>query len=354
MDAGGTSAISKTKYENHFLRILSAVLIMFVVYIHYSPTIDAGDYNLVDLIHSIGRFAMPIFFLISGYFMFSEDGHVEKKIGSKAKHIFLLILYLKFFYLALDLLLFAFGYIGGENILFNFLVIGDSTAHYWFVASLLTVYIGHWYFQRKNIDFKYLIPLGIVFLAIDVIIGEFFPLFGIDQFFGMRTGDIAAGTYVFIGLFFFQAGYYMHKHKEWIDERFPTWKLAVIALFGLLLNIAEMFLILDTKIYEGTASVGPNIYIGTIILSLSLFMLTFRLKDDQLRCRPIEWLGRECSYWMYIYIGAGICLIQEVFLRDMADDFMMYDVAGPFIAIAIDVILALATYLLVKRLKSRS
>lgn len=338
---------SKDQYErepeNHFLRIFCVVVVLLVVLVHYWPKIDVCGYDLVAAIQSVGRFAMPVFFMISGYFLFSKDGHSEKRLGKKALRIFLLIVFIKFFYLFLDVILASFGFIGWNGILYDFLVFGDSTSHYWFVAALLTAYLLHWIFYHFKVDFKFIIPISLLFLVIDLVFCELLPMLGVNEFIGLKVGDISAGTYVLICLFFFQAGYYVHKHKEKIDARFSNLTLILLMVFSMALHIVETFFSTKQGVFDGTATVSPNLTIGTIIFSFAVFVASFRL-GEHFRCRPMEWLGRNTLPWLYAFATFGSYTLKLTLFDNYKNDFFIYDIVGPIASIIVDIVAALLMY----------
>lgn len=347
------------KRENHFLRMLTVFLVMMVAYVHYQSAYSGGfilwGYEFVALVYGFGRFAMPIFFMVSGYFLFSKDGHSEKSLWRKTKRTLILLIFLKVFYFCMDLVLVAFGIIAPDwmEIMYHFILFGDSSAHQWFVLSLLAIYICHIICQKKNWDFKVLIPFGILLLILDMIVGNVLPVMGVTSIFGMNPCDLNAGTYVFIGLFFFQAGYYMHKHDDWLRKNFSTLALAIIALLGLIINGFELFAMLNCGFYDGSLNKGPNLYFGTLFFAIALFALTFRIKENQLRCRPLEWMGRNIMPWMYVFIMVGTYPLQLTVLSaasGMRDNFVVYQIIGPIVCILLDIIAALIMYFILEKL----
>ena len=354
----GAEDTPTVKKENHFLRMLLVVLVMFVTYVHYNSAYSGGfilwGHEFIAYIYGFGRFAMPVFFMVSGYFLYSKDGHSERSLWKKTKRTLILLIFLKVFYFCLDLVLVAFGILDPNwmDIMYHFILFGDSAAHQWFVLSLLAIYVCFLICQKKNWDFKVLVPIGIILIIIDLVVGLLLPILGVSVF-GMNPCDLNAGTYVFIGLFFFQVGYYMHKHDDWVRKNFSTLALTIIALLGLILNGLELFTWLDCGFYDGSLNKGPNLYIGTLFFSIALFALTFRLKENQLRCRPLEWMGRNVLPWMYTFIMVGTYPLQLTVLSEasgMRDNFVVYQIVGPIVCIIIDIIAALLMYFILKQI----
>ncbi len=341
---------TQTKKENHFLRAMCAVFVICVVLVHYWPKIDICGYDLIGMIQAVGRFAMPVFFMISGYFLFSEDGHSEKCLKKKTIRFLILIIYMKLFFLIIDVLLAAFGFRSWDGMLYEFIVFGDATAHIWFIVVLFIIYLIHWAMYVKKIDFKWLLPISIALLVLDFVVCEIIPACGMYTIMGLKTGDVSAGTYTVIGFFFFQAGYYMHKYKGKLDEKFSNGMLIIIMILSFTLHMVETMWLLNTGIYDGTAAYGPNITIGIIIFSLSLFLATFRLKENQFRLRGLEWLGKNVMVWMYVYASLGSYPLKLTIWYHFEDNFMIYNVLGPIIAVIIDIVAALVMYWLLNQI----
>ncbi len=321
------------KYENHFLRFLCAVILMFICWTHFYSDLEYNGVYINDMVFGMGRFAIPIFFLISGYFSYSDDGHAEKSLWKKMLRIIFLAIFLKLFYLLLDCIYLATGVIDMDYLLRAFFVFEATTAHAWFVYSLILSYLVALIFYKKGIHFKYYLMIGSIILIVDLIFTEFLPMFGfIDLWEDWTTIRVGENLYPFIGLFFFPLGYFIHKHMGRINEMFSSRFLQVV-----------MILSVPLAFFEALAVPGEtcNMYISAITLSLSMFILSFRLRDDQLRNRPLEYLGREAMPWMYVFFPAAIFFTKNILLKD-CNDFMLYNLGGPFISVGIQILMALA------------
>lgn len=332
------------KYENHFLRLLCGVILMFICWTHFYSKLEYEGILINDMVFGMGRFAIPIFFLISGYFTFSDDGHSERSLFKKLLHIIYLAIFLKLFYLLLDCVYLAAGVIDLDYLLRAFFVFEATTAHAWFVYSLILCYIVALILYKKHVNFKYYMYLGLIVVVVDLIFTEFLPMFGvIDIWEDWTTTRIGENLYPFIGLFFFPLGYFIHKHMDAINARFST-KVLWTVMLG---SVALAF-------FEALAVPGErcNLYISSITLALSMFILSFRLGEDQLRCRPLEYLGREAMPWMYVFFPAAIFFTKNIILKDCTD-FMLYNLGGPFISIGVQIIMALAMCFIVSRFNAK-
>lgn len=343
---------NSTRKENHLLRTICALFVIFVIIVHYEPNFDVCGMEFNNFIQCIGRFAMPVFFMISGYYLYSKDQHSEKSLSRKTLRILILLVFLKVFYLIMDIVLAAMGKVDWDDVLPNFVFGGPSTVHHWFVLILFIIYAVHWIMHHFKIDFKCLLPISVILLILDMIVAELLPLFDVREVLGISINDLMTITYVCIGFAFFQFGYYLHKYKENTDK-IPTLWLVLGMVFGMALHLFESYMILKFGNYDNVPDHSPNMTIGTVIFSLSLFLATFRVGENTLRCRPLEWMGRNIMPWMYVFVMAGIYPLKLFYLNDHMDDFFMYNVVGLLLSIVIDILLSLLMYYLLLKLSKR-
>ena len=141
--------------ENHALRTITAVMMMFIALAHYYSQYTIGDFKILGWhLMSMGRFVIPVFVLLSGYFCFSKDGHAEASIKKKTIHILILIAIFKGFYLIFSTILCIGGIVTPDYVLNEFLIVSPkftfdcyggtvdimTTQPIWFVYSLFLIY----------------------------------------------------------------------------------------------------------------------------------------------------------------------------------------------------------------------
>ncbi len=328
----------KTKKENHFLRLLCGVILLFITYTHYYVPYD---YN--DIIFGLGRFAIPIFFLISGYFAFSKDEHAEKSLGRKTLHILYLLIFLKLLYLALDVVYYSFGVIDMDYLIHSFVLWTGTTSHAWFLYSLVLVYIFWWLLYRYKVKFEKTIPLIFIVLAVDLLFTEFLPMFGVDYIGDYTTVFIGESLYMFIAIPFFIAGYFLHKHKERFDAMFSTKLLLAILVIGLVLSY-----------FETVAVPTANLYFGSILVAITLFFVSFRIPEDRLRSRPLEYMGKYLTPWLYVFYPGVVFFCQNILLKSFSSTEWIYYGLGPFIAVAMNIALAYLFNMMIRKMKKRA
>ena len=61
-------AETTVRKENHALRSVTAVLMLFIAIVHYDSCMTILGFSVHNIVKNIGRFAIPVFVLISGYY----------------------------------------------------------------------------------------------------------------------------------------------------------------------------------------------------------------------------------------------------------------------------------------------
>ena len=343
--------------ENHALRSVTAVMMLFIAIVHYDSCMEIAGNSVHLIIKNVGRFVIPVFFLISGYYCYSKDGHAEASITRKMMHIVYLIIFYKIFYLIFTGCFVIAGIIPFENLVYEFFVVTPAyyvetynglhdmsyTQSIWFLYALLLMYIFWYLLRRFNIPYEKAWYLAIPVLVACLLMGEFLPMFGIYWIGGVNIIDTIASTmYPFLAIPFFVIGYFLHKHKGWFDEKISNRDIWLILFFGTVLMCAEACIVTNSKI----------IYFGSLIVAVFVFMATFRVPEDKARLPILEYMGKHMTMWMYVYFGATTFLIRYL-MQPYCDQYVLCEIIGPIIALALDVVMAYITALAVMRIKEK-
>lgn len=325
------------RQENHFLRTACAIFLLFFVYTHYVPEYYICGINVNDMIFGMGRFAIPVFFLISGYFTYSKDGHSEARLWPKLLHIVYLIIFIKVAYLIIDIIYSIVGNtkIDWEYTLIEFVSVRDTTLHLWFVLALFLSYAIWLIFYKLKIDFKWTMAIGIPLLIVDMLFCEILPMIYLNTGIGWDTQHYGELTYPFISIAFFGFGYYMHKYKDRIDAKVSNNMILWMLVLGTIMAYFEVMWVVTSGINRS------NLFFNSFILAFAIFYGSFRLREDQLRCRPLEFMGKDLLPWYYAMFSAAIFFTQNVLLVSFDRLSFVYNGLGPFIAMLVDLIAAL-------------
>ena len=188
-----------------------------------------------------------------------------------------------------------------------------------------------------NLDVKRIsLTLSVIVLALSLTFGVLLRFAGINTVAGTSTLYIDEIIYPFIGIPFFTFGYYLHMYKEEFDSRVSTPLLVTVTLIGMITPIVASFYIPKS-----------TLYFGSVLASIGLFMLTFRVPENRLRCRFTEFLGRSLKPLLYAYFPMIVFFLKHVMMTGMESD-AVYHILGTVISMALNLILSYATYVILR------
>lgn len=347
---------TQVRKQNHLLRTFTGVMMLFIAVAHYFSRFEMEGVVVNDFLYSAGRFVIPVFAMISGYFCFSKDGHSERGLKRKAVHILVLIVVYKLFYLVFTGIFCMAGVVSPEYLLTEFLVVSPefsmdcyggtvalrTTQPIWFVYSLLLIYEFWLLLYNRRIDFKWAWLLAAPVLVASLLLSEFLPMMGVYEIGGNSISGIAGNLYPFITLPFFVMGYSMHRHKERIDSIFSNACITALFVLGFALIFLEVYLVPDCAI----------IYTGSLIVAFSVMVGSFRVPEDKARFRVFEFMGQHLLPWMYVSFAAAAFLMRYV-MQSYSHSYVICEIIGPVLAVLLDIAMAYAMYSVLKRADGR-
>ena len=211
------------KKEIQSLYVLKALSAFFVVLIHFPLFCQ-------ELIFPIIRTAVPVFFIISGYFLVAPDGSisVDKVRYGIIKMIKYVLLY-NLLYLVFNYLCYGYFTIYGEyKKLFARAVLGSPFGyHLWYLTTYLEVLLCL-YVVVKYVKRKFLLSIApFLYAALDCLMA--WP--GISILLGRN--------FVFWGIPCVLAGVYLRQHEQAIMHwfRLRRWKVLMVVFFSNLSRI---------------------------------------------------------------------------------------------------------------------
>lgn len=302
-----------------YLDYLRFIASLAVIGIHVSGkgtyvlgnALDANSsiFTIAATIDSCLRFAVPIFFMISGALVFlKSEMDIPTFYYQRAKRIIIPLLFWALFYS------FAFnkGYSLQEHI--KQVLLGNAFYHLWFLYAVIGLYlIAPVFYQflkhssKKDIE---------IILGISLVLNALLPIIG--EKFWVDLGPALNLNYLTGGIFYFILGYYLINFDLKILNRIP------ILLAGYLIStILIVFGTLKGSFNQGSyVTFYVNIFwILTIIQSVSIFCLvkTLCFNVSEGNSSFFKIVNKLGAYFMGIYLIHAFVL--EVYQRIVQIDY---------------------------------
>ncbi len=258
--------MSKTITRNNNIDVLKVVLSLFVVAAHVFPTtpIEGEKSYVFYTIQGLARLTLPLFLLITGYFI-SAKIHDLNFIKKTAKKLFILFIVWQLLYLKIELDFFKLNAISTLRFICDLFY---GIGHLWYlIATCLALFLV--YFTRNLSDLNKL-TLGVFLLSIGYLLqltSELKlisnPIF-LKLFYSIGTSRnflFYAFPYLLIGV----------SHKLWM-KYVKKFQFALFPLLIVLILEAFYYMTIDTSIF--------NIFILPLPLSLLIFSWVSNLKNQ--------------------------------------------------------------------------
>lgn len=268
--------------------ILKAVCAFLIVCIHVPFPGKFGAYFM-----TLTRVAVPIFFMISGYF-YSDTirRHKEKR---QIKKILMLVLEANLLFLLWNIVLsilkredivaYAQSTLTGKNLLI-FLIFNESplAGHLWYLGAILYVLLIVLLMDKHNCR-KVLYCLTPVLLIVDLVFGKYSLLI-----FHREFPYILVRNFLCVGIPYFCIGNMIR--EQYNSEKIDKNVLRVMIVIFALTSLAERFALMNAGL-----NATRDHYISTTFLAMSLFV--YALKSNWSN-KGLAAIGREYATWLYI------------------------------------------------------
>ena len=275
----------------------------FVVVIHVPFPGAFGN-----VISCLSRFAVPMFFAITGYFSFGAD---SRKLARRMGYIFRLNL------LATSLAILCkyqrlSGWDAGvllklqqlmpnreRTVRWIFLHVNPFSGELWYLTAIFFCYVGVWVYvrfvQKTENDYRLLYRISLVLFLIRFFAGDLLRFAGVPiPFYVFRDGW-------FLGLPMFTLGLFLRQYQDGILARFPLTGKSFLLLSGIcfLLSFLQWQLMEKPELPLGTVAqvallllfaaahpkVGNNRIADGIVakfsfLSTAIYILHYRIYED--------------------------------------------------------------------------
>lgn len=327
--------MNTTSNRVYGLDILKALCAFCVIIIH-APFFGKID----DYIDALCRIAVPVFFLITGYFY--TDAQRQKRELAQIKKIFLLCFFSYVLYFLWGLFLAClsgqikpfFIQIIRMKSLLKFFVFNEPPffEHLWYLSAILYVLILVYFLNRvfPKDSSKILLIVTPFLLLVNLLFGNYSLLL-------LQRGYpcIFTRNFLCVGIPYFTIGFFLRKHRKVIAEfRAKRAFLVSLTLFFALTAILEVYLL---KRFGLLAE--KEHYISTIFLSILVFSV-FTSPYWNGKMPFLYHIGRKYSTYIYIFHPIVITILNAIARRLPANKYYTYyrPAAVYFISILISIL----------------
>lgn len=296
--------MSETSRMNS-IDVIKGLACIAVVFIHYN-----FPGNLGIAVKSFCRFGVPVFFFVSGFFLFYKVGGEwdTVKLVRKIRHILSIALGAGIFYSVFTIVLnnltspawdmkqYMVNIMGASDVV-KFMLTNDpfEYSHLWFLLALIYCYLFLLIFQPKSM--KCILTLTLFGLIGISLLQELHCVTNITRSVAIPQSE--QRLYIF-NLFLFRALPFILigivcREKMTEIGNLPINKnvLLVVIVLGNCFSIFERFIFVESQFY-----------IGTYVAVLS--MIIWAIKQQSCNEKMLSYLGRELSLYIYIiHIAVG-------------------------------------------------
>jgi surface polysaccharide O-acyltransferase-like enzyme len=280
------------KDRNSTLDLFRLAASFFIILLHVN--FFMGETQLPSFIRISARWAVPFFFLLSGYLIapkvLSKDFSL-KSIEKTILKVFKIILISNFIYILFTLYL-------GRNTNKPGILLSGSYYHLWFLPSLGLGILGTWMLRqlvKKRVRYLILFLITLAALYTDsydqAIIGE----------------DLSFYLFRFLtGYLFIELGILIKEKEEKLKTLISTKLLVILVLFTFFLQFLEILFLKSTF---GVSLFNHQFIITTPILSSLIFSLAIR---SNFQFGNISKTGQTHSLFIYLYHPILIFILNTV------------------------------------------
>lgn len=314
--------------HNHSLNILKVICATLIVFNH---CIFPGKVGV--LIRDISRVAVPIFFIISGYYVYRNS---EYKKYKKIIRILLMLVGASLFWFIFTIIRYSVinpseikNYLSGFTDLrnvFNFFVFNSNIfwEHLWFLNALLYCYIFEYFNTKFKIRRQGRIELP---LATILLLGYFLiNIFIIDDSY---SNIYFIRNFIFVGIPFFLIGKNIHRFNIAHRVGKKVWLIASI--------FVSILFVFERTIYKS------ELFISSMIGACLLFIIC--LKKPDIHNSKIESIGNNLNLYIYILHPAIKYVVLDVIDKSKIGNVVVMYIY-PIIVLLITTVIAYIIYMI--------
>ena len=323
--------------KNNTLELLKLFASYMVVFIHI---LFHGKMGVT--IDALARFAVPFFFLVSGYCSYQIT---TEKIKKRIKNIltlfmlsaiccmsFEIIILLKY---DTDGLIALFNKFTTLSTYLNLLVfnVPVNSGHLWYLLAVLYVYVIFYFTTKFHIKENVIFIVSLFLLVLQFLLGEGLSIFGIV----LPTPFVR--NFALMGIPFFALGLFVKKY-EYKFRSIPNYMIFAFIIIGAFESVLSRFFF------------GENeLHIGSLFILAALVCVFIKYADTKYPAFLTALEG--CSTYIYIFhimISTALCIVYGIFGIDIYSSVTLENLHPIVVCITCTVF----SYLIIKISKKHS
>ena len=341
------TAIPDRIVRYHSLDFLKGIACIAVVLIHFQFPGRIGF-----AVRQMSRFAVPLFFCISGFF-FMKSGNQIEATARKFRHSFFLFLGAMLFHIGIMAL--GLADISIKSYIHGFLSVEwvsrffisntpYSWHHLWFLCALIYTYLFALLYFGNGYLIKTAGPIGLLLLIGTIAFQEFASFLPFEPslpVFGMGRIRFCV-LFLFRALPFFMIGIWLKQHEEKLSRiNYPSFACVVLVIVGAILAVIE-----------AKVTVNSQFYIGNYLQVVGMFI--WGVKNPGAGWRAMVFAGKNLS--LYVYIGH---IIVVFWIKKCAKTISIVDTAAfhwlyPIAVVLLSMVLGFVINAVICMIKGRS
>lgn len=225
---------------------------------------DSKNVNFASIADHLTRWAVPVYFIISGYFLENSNRPAFEKWKRTALRLLAIFIFWELIYNIANVFLF------GETFRFSIirtLQTGGVAWHLWFLTSLgvcITIFL-----LLRVVSWSLLLSVSLMLFLLGLLIDPYSQISGFSWVLnsvGVESGQLSNRDGPFFGTIFVALGAFIANREKSLAG--INWWL--IAVMGLVLQVAEAFVLWNF----GEQLFAPHDYLfGTLPFGVGVFML---------------------------------------------------------------------------------
>lgn len=243
--------------RNKSLDVLKLISAIFVVFIHIT---FVGELGIA--VKAIARFAVPIFFMCSGFFSYNAitNGDVKKLLKRCVPLLKILIIAICIYALCEYVFLGKYDFItvlASIKTYIKLFIFNNFEDGFfiplWFLPALIYTYLS------VAVIVKLKLTRLIKFLPLLILVPIIY-YYLITGYMGLTISVIIVRNFLFTGLPFFSVGYLLNKNKNSI-KRIPNFILVLFVIVGVIATLVECICLnIDVEVYFATMFIAVGLF----------------------------------------------------------------------------------------------